>query len=446
MDVPRDDHARFEAAIHQEFSGGLPSDIYQLWGLKRRLKRGLPRGRAFEAYRAIAAKAHTHTLAVRPLLGLRAAADARALHMIETEPAGAPFVISAPAVVGIGNHLPLRGRARSQFVACFADATVRGASGCIGIGDAVVLDFEGDELDRIDDNLDLDATIFDFDDDRHLFVVEPAPSYKPLEIPQAFHLTGPHCDAFGHWMWESIPKAIAAHLSKAAPAVPLLIDRVAHASHRRSLEMFFPDRPILELARHQVARVERLWVAPTLMYMPVYEEMNARFAWDILGAPPSRFARISRFARATISTGAAPPTAYARVFLSRGLWRHRALLNFADIEAIAGEHGFHVVDPSTIDFDQQIELMRGAEFVIAPEGSAIFLMYFSPARARLCILSHSHTAGLPLYNCILSGNDTDITVLVGQDRKAHPDYPHFTDYAVEPDAFRAFIRNWISDG
>src|SRR5213078_4424065 len=82
----------------------------------------------------------------------------------EIAPAGEPFVVPAPRVIGEGNHRPLEGVSRAIFVACLIDARVRARSGFIDAGDAALLDYQVDELARIDDELDFDPSVFHAED------------------------------------------------------------------------------------------------------------------------------------------------------------------------------------------------------------------------------------------------------------------------------------------
>ena len=81
--------------------------------------------------------------------------------------------MTPPRVIGEGNHRTLEGVGRSIFVACLANARLRGRSAFIETGDVALLDFEGEELTRLDDRLALDPAVFCIVDDRELWMIEP---------------------------------------------------------------------------------------------------------------------------------------------------------------------------------------------------------------------------------------------------------------------------------
>ena len=93
------------------------------------------------------------------------------------------------------------------------------------------------------------------------------------------------------------------------------------------------------------------------------------------------------------AAGRLPPgaTPAARVFLARKSCRHRRLVNDAEILAEARRHGFQVVFPEDLSFAEQVGLMQGASEIVAPEGSATFLIQFAAPGVRACILSHPMT-------------------------------------------------------
>ena len=82
---------------------------------------------------------------------------ARASTFREIFPAGEPIAVPPPRVIGHGNHRTLTNTSRSCFVACIDDAVVRGRSAIIEVGDVALADFQGDELARIDDEMEMDG-------------------------------------------------------------------------------------------------------------------------------------------------------------------------------------------------------------------------------------------------------------------------------------------------
>jgi capsular polysaccharide biosynthesis protein len=176
--------------------------------------------------------------------------------------------------------------------------------------------------------------------------------------------------------------------------------------------------------------------------MPVLEKMNDRFRWDYLAGPPDRFARVIAEMNRRVDREAVPSIGHERVYLARRPWLHRKLLNCEEIEAAARDNGFEVVYPKDLDLRAQVGLLRGARYVVGPEGSAMFLAFFSRPGTRLCILNHQYTVHLPVLTRLLEAIGVDVTVVTGPDVLHVPAWPHFADYDIDPATFDELLRGW----
>lgn len=256
---------------------------------------------------------------------------------------------------------------------------------------------------------------------------------------------GAHSDFFGHWICEYLSRYVAAVLSGLLPPVPVLIDAHMPRSHRQALELMLAAATlIIEVPPFATVSVRRLWCAPNLMYMPLHERWNERFKWDYGAAAPARFAPVTDelARRADLALGSARGP--RRVFLARKDFRHRKLVNRAAIETMAKQRGFAVVYPEDLDFIEQVRLLRTARFVIAPEGSALFLAFFAEAGLRLCILAQPVTEGLADFDGILAGRGVDITVLTGPPVTTHHERADYSDYRIDETSFGCFLDGWLA--
>jgi len=365
----------------------------------------------------------------------------------ETAVGGIPFVNEPPVVHGEGNHRPVNGVTRSQYVACLRDARVRGRSSAVMAGDTLLLDFQGDELARVDEELEWDPAVFHTEPNVAWYL--PAPDEDaPLHLPEAFNLLGAHADFFGHWMCEYLPKYAAAALTGALPHMPVLIDANMPAAHRQTLELLFPEQQqIVEIEAFRSVLVQRLWVAPDVSYYPLYDAGTGRFEWDAISVAPERIAPIMqelrRRADARLPLGPAPA---ARVFLARRSFRHRRLVNDAEIYAEARRHGFEVVYPEDLSFADQVRLMQGASEIVGPEGSATFLIQFAAPGARTCILSHPMTEPHSDFHEMFRAVGIEMTVMTGPIVNFNVGTPHDSDYRIDVAKFSEFLRDWLDGG
>ena len=261
------------------------------------------------------------------------------------------------------------------------------------------------------------------------------------------NLVGAHTKAFGHWMWEYLPKYVEATMSGHLPCVPVLIDDGMPASHRRALEMLLPPGvELIVLPTGASAVVAQLWCAPSPMHMPLFEKMNERFQWDFLASPPKRFKRLigEMNRRADLQIGASEQPC-RKVFFARKPALHRKMVNRDEIENIARAHGFEIVHPEDLSFDDQVRLVRHARYIVGPEGSAMFLAFFARSGTDICILNHPYTVGLAVLTGLLEEVGMRLVVVAGAYVKENEKLPHFADYEIAPHSFAAFLAEWVTE-
>jgi hypothetical protein len=416
--------------------------VYQGEAVKTAYVRALGLEAGYAAWRELLGLPDDNRLQRKRLLALLDGARERASVLKVSENAGLVEFVPPPPIIGEGNHRPLRSHLRSRYVACFADARVRSRSSVVELDDTLLLDFEGGELAGIDDRLEVDPAIFKADDGG-VWSHAPFPNQPELQLDEAFVLSGAHTWAFGHWMWEYLPRYVEADMTGALPPMPVLVDAGMPPQHAQGLRALLGDgSSIVELPSKASARVHKLWVAPTPMYMPMFEVMNERFGWDLLMANPSRFAKVARemnrrVDRTIDTTPAADST--RRVYFARKPTRHRQLRNGAQMEAMAHARGFTTVYPEDMDFDAQVRVMRGAEWVLGPEGSAMYLGFFARPGTHFCILNHPYTVHLAVLTGLLQELGMPCGVVAGPALTSNPVLPHFIDYEVDPDVVAAYL-------
>ena len=423
-------------------AAGQGGDLVALVEIKRILVEqfGVPDG--FAIYRQVLNLRDCDHLRPTRLRELREVAAERSIVFRELAPAGERFSMTPPRVIGEGNHRILEGVGRSIFVTCLAEARVRGRSAFINASDVALLDYEGEELTRLDDRLTLDPAVFCDVNDRELWMIEPERENCSVQVDEAFTLLGPYTLSFGHWMWQYLPKYLVASMSELLPTVPVLIDRDMPSTHRQGLELILPrGAQIIELAPFETAHVHRLWCAPSQMYMPVFAKLNERAKWDYLASPPSRFSPIIREMVRRAEPGMLPTAANTseRIFLARQKQNVRKMVNRDVIEAAAEARGFRVVCAEDLTYAEQASLLRRARFVVGPEGSAMALLFFARPGTRVLILQHPYTAGSPVLASLLREIGISVTLMTGPYVRIDGDYAHFSDYEIDSLGFSRFL-------
>ena len=395
----------------------------------------------FEIYRRTITKLKDASLRQMRLESHHGYSKVRALYFHESIAAGEAFMIMPPKVIGEGDHRPLSGRTRSFYVACHADAVVRGRSSVIEVDGVALADFQDEELARIDDEVEFDAAVFyRAGDDVWLGCLDrPA-----IEFDTAFSLLGCRTDFFGDWLSDSLARYVAATLGGPLPPTPVLIDAHMPKAHRRSLEMMLaPSSTIVEIPAFQPVIVRRLWWAPGIKYVPFHQVLNEKFKWDYLAISPSDplGVQIEMVRRANLQDS--PVNGPTRMFLARKEFRHRKIANVAEIEAIAKSFGFAIVYAEDLEFPDQARLLRRARHVVAPEGSSLFLCMFMAPGAKLCILNHRETEGLVLHNGGAEQKKIELTVITGPEAGVRLGRSQDMDYSIDAEVFRDFLGTWL---
>ena len=426
-----------------DYSAGQPN-LYLLMRFKQALTAEFGIEAGFQLYRQAVGRHGGAELRRRPLVSQHSFAAAHGAVFRGLIPGGEPFTLYPPKVIGSGNHRPLHGVSRSFYVACIEAARIRGRSEAIEAGGTCLLDFQETELARINDQLEFDSAIFAAVGQDVAVIAERSPA-DAIEIDEACTLLGAHTDFFGHWMWEYLPRYVAAVQSGGLPPVPVLIDGHMPPSHRQALELMLAEgATIVEIPALATVTVKRLWCVPNLQYMPLHELSDDCFKWDYVAPPPTRFASVTREMTRRATLALSNDDAPQRVFLARRAFRHRKLVNHRAIEAEAKRRGFAIVYPEDLDFIEQARLLHAARFVIAPEGSALFLLYFAQPGCRLCHLTHPSIEDLAMFDGLLAGKEVDIVVLTGPTVRQHEDHPYYLDYQIDEPGFCRFLDAWLA--
>lgn len=370
----------------------------------------------------------------------------------EIYPAGEPFSIPPPHIVGPNDARTYAGEARSFFVTCLADATIRWNSGYVEVGNKLLRDYQGDELNRIDDRLDLDHYVFHTSGSDAWLISDQHPV---MEIDEAFVGLIGHTDySFGEWLWQYLPKYITAVASGALPLVPVLIDAGMPNSHVEALEFLLPKGvDIIEVPGGTAMRVHRLWNAPTLFYRPILEHLNAKFTgFDYLCTVPSRY--LPALAEMQTRANRAFPgnaDAGARVYIARTSALQRKLLNSDAVEEVARTRGFRIVYPEKHSFFEQVRLVHDARFILGPNGSALYLAFFARAGTKLCALNHPSMLDALTSAYLFEEIGIDLTLFTGpairlNNEPGFPNFgfPQYADYEIDVDAFSRFLDEWLA--
>lgn len=351
------------------------------------------------------------------------------------------LVLPAPEILGCDRAEGLPTRTRGVIRGTLMDSTVAGKSYAILREDRLILDARADELSWMPVDLSADMMIAGVEGDRLVTLEDPRPS---IRLGMGFSLLGEHSGAFGHWMLEFLPRLWCAMADPAFGGATVLVDSQMPAQHLQAVRWFLgDDHSVRIVSPGEPVLVDRLLVATAPLYMPIAPLPPAVGPRDALRVDGPAFADVLR---AALPPRAEDEPGPARVYLSRGARARRRLENREEIERIAMDHGFQVVDPGDLSFDRQVALVRDAEVVVMPDGSAAFLTFFAGPGARLGMLTNEYEADFEFLVAISEALGHRLLLLRGTQARRHERYPEMSDYLIPADGFRMLLRDLLGDG
>ncbi|MFZ3353825.1 MAG: glycosyltransferase family 61 protein [Xanthobacteraceae bacterium] len=414
--------------------------LYELVQFKEALTRRLSISEAFDVFRDLV-KFPGGTIENLPIQSLFDVASQHACVFHEIAPKGIGFTAQPSRVMGAGDQRSFDCVTRSLYLTCLPDARVRGRSSFIEFRGTALLDFEGQELERVDDQLILDLPVLQATKN---YVWMGASQDKEIELDEALTLLGPKTPQFGHWIWEYMPKYITATTFAEIPNVPILIDAHMPNTHREFLQMVLSgNSKIIEIPYNATVRVRRLWCASAQSYFPFWLKTFDPLWPNYIVAHPDRFAAVAREMLRRMEPALVSRNGPERVFLARKPDQARQLANYAEIEERARQAGFFIVYLQDLSFAEQVRLIRCARHIIGTRGSALFLNFFARPGTRLCILSSLHMLKLTSVTCLFERLGIDTTILTGPTIGEQTPNPN-ADYVISEDTFQSFLDRWLA--
>lgn len=364
---------------------------------------------------------------------------------IEIAASGIDFMNRAPKVIGEGDHRDLHCRTRTQYVACFENARITAESCAIEYNDEVLFDFEPWELARIEEDFELDPKIFRSCGD-NIWFIDQLSQKEDLKIKCGFMLTGLNTHAFGHLIIEYLCKYVSALLSNCIPPMSLIIDKRMPPTHIQAVQMLLPKGwEIIPIAAGTTVRVNKLWCASTLFYVWISEQPHLKNCWDYWASPSDRFLPCLKYMIQKFYTEKSESQHNKRIYLSRKYQNRRILINSEAIEQIAKSNGFEIIYPEKLSFASQIEVIRSAKYILAPEGSSIYLAFFARPNTNLLILDSPYLEGQATGTHIMEELGVGITVLTGTCMKQNQLWNYFSDYKISEQKFSTYLRRWLNN-
>ncbi|MFW6028236.1 MAG: glycosyltransferase family 61 protein [bacterium] len=327
----------------------------------------------------------------------------------------------------------------SRTVACamLADVTVQNKSDVLISEDQAIFDWQGDEPGRATLDMNLSPSVIGQADRSRLFAIV---SGESRTLPCALSLAGVHSYCFGDWLWQFLPKLFACLGRPEFAAVPIIVDDQMPPQHFEALAFFAgASHEIIRLKSAERIRVERLWVCSAVAYFPIGWRTDLPTRPDLFGWDPQALADLIGKVRdklPEVSSSGGP----RRIYLARRDTQRRRLVNRRDVEAWAEANGFALMYLEEHGFLDQLRLIRGADVVIGPEGSALFMCLFARPGQKIGILDHPFVDEFEPWLQTFEALGHSAWLLTGKPVGNVPEYKDHTNYTIEPGALDVLCR------
>jgi Glycosyltransferase 61 len=411
--------------------------LYGLQPTKEALRMSLGDEGAAVAYAEIIRPTAESKVICLPLIGLEEYARRFGLAF---ERLNSPGAVHVPAIdifsksPGTGFHA----RARSFFFTIISNATITSKSSFILTDLHAILDVQEGELSNAPVNLDVDPSVVAVQGDS-IITVTGGPWPRIYDLDEAFSLVGVHSGAFGHWIFEFLPKLLACLARPGFDKVPILIDQQMPPQHQEALKLFVGQaQPIIVLKPCESLHVKRLWTCSALIYFPLGLKPGWTVDSAILSFDTNAFADLIRAAQPKLDFFHSR-TRSGRVYLTRGDALHRKLTNKSEVEAFLTAHGFAVYDFNDLTFADQLSIIRSAEMIVGADGSVMLTAIFARAGTRIGVLSGPSPAGAEWYGQLFRELWLPNSFLTGPIVHEDSSYQFFSDYSIDIGQLAPFI-------
>lgn len=423
---------------------GKPISLLNAMKVKLACSSHLPIPEAFEAYAELMGLDDAVGIRTLPLRGLCELLESEGEVLAEIETGGRRFECRAPRIIGPGASPALAATVRHVVAGRIDNAVVHSRSTAILRGDELIMDFQGDELDAIPNELSYDPVILHrsgqrvtYLDDRH--------SGRLRHLPEAWSLLRFNSVSFGHWMVEPLLQFICAKDLPAFQKVPLLVDEDIPPQHLQSLEAIGGGRfEIIQVRHGERIAVDRLYMALTFHFIPHHATIDQGIDPSPFVAAMDTAARLFAKAGAELdeSLGKSTASTEDKLFWARRTDRYRRIDNHEVIEGYIADLGCEKHYPEQLEFSEQVRLIRAAKRIVVQNGSASAGLLLARPGTEVVMLSHPSLPFMALYAELMAQLGIDFSVVTGAFTRKGESYLDRSDYEIPLERLIQVIGHW----
>lgn len=201
-----------------------------------------------------------------------------------------------------------------------------------------------------------------------------------------------------HWIVDYIPRLLWARNSRPAWPIGLASFEYTGFRHETLEYLGFQQADILSLriGRYKIDRLAALSTSSANGFRHSFHAGNKKYASPVIDAFDTNY-----------------PSATRRIFLTRPPGQGRSFLNYQEVMDLCHKYGFDVIDPGSLNFRDQIYMMRDASHVAGPHGAGLTNIFFCKNGTQILEI-FPHDMGVLSFANICAVKDHDYSIFVGE--------------------------------
>ncbi len=241
---------------------------------------------------------------------------------------------------------------------------------------------------------------------------------------------------YAHWITEVLPRiAVFCDLPEYAD-IPIIINAGLHPNIMQSLAIIVGHREVFTLHVGQAIKVHKLIQTSVTGYVP-FGVRNKHSSFHRHGAfSPSALNLLkSKMESYLVNNTRGWPE---KIYLRR-LSNERNIENISEVEKIINEKCYAFIDPESLHFIQQINLLSNSTQVVAATGAALCNAIFSKKNTLITVLMGKHDEMIYRYWAnMLQALGLSVSYVLGPQSNAFNEDIH-GDFKIDVDALKMII-------
>lgn len=260
----------------------------------------------------------------------------------------------------------------------------------------------------------------------------------------AASLLGQCAGNYAHWLTEVLPKLAVLDSQKEFQYIPLLIDGWIHPNFYESIDILCnKKREIIKVERWEKVYVKNLLAISSTSYIPA-ESRKSLERKKLIDDGAMKFSfsnyAINLMKERILQKVPHPQTSIEKIFIRRESTSNgRNAVNADELERIALEFDFTIVEPGKMSFVEQVKLFRGVKIIAGQIGAALTNAIFSEKCTLIVLSPYYENANYNFFSELMGILGHDLSYVIGPQVKDNSHHLH-RNYFIEPDDFRQALE------